>query len=95
MLALIYFGIMNSTLCNGQTIGKKILRLRVVDGDNNSISLSKSFVRYLILGSPVFLNGVRFSNDTSLAFWLYPLSLIVFGGLLSIIYLYIFNRASR
>ncbi|MBB3168597.1 RDD family protein [Simiduia aestuariiviva] len=94
-IALIYFGVMNSSITGGQTIGKKVLKLRVVDSKNVPISLGKSIIRYFILGIPFSLNGAQFSNEAMLSFLMYPLSLIIFGGLFSILYLYIFNRITR
>jgi uncharacterized RDD family membrane protein YckC len=94
-IALIYFGIMNSKLCDGQTIGKKVLNLRVVNSENKTITLGKSILRYIILATPFSLNGAHFSNEAMLSFLVYPLSLVIFGGLFSIIYLYIFNRVTR
>lgn len=95
VIALIYFGIMNSKLFDGQTIGKKLLNLRVVDSENQTISLGRSALRYFVLATPFSLNGAQFSNEAMLSFLMYPLSLIIFGGLFSIIYLYIFNRVTR
>lgn len=94
-IALIYFGIMNSSIGNGQTLGKRALSLKVVNAQNGTINLINSFGRYCILGIPVFLNGAQFSTEIISSFWLYPLSLLVFGGLFSTIYLYIFNRETR
>lgn len=94
-IALIYFGIMNSSISGGQTIGKKVLKLRVVDCNNASISIGRSMLRYLILAIPFSLNGAQFSNEAMLSSLMYPLSLIIFGGLFSILYLYIFNRVTR
>lgn len=56
-IALLYFGIQNSSICGGQTIGKRLLKIRVVDKENETISLQRSFVRFMILGPPYFLNG--------------------------------------
>ena len=95
VIALIYFGIMNSKLFDGQTIGKKLLNLRVVDTENQTISLGRSALRYIVLATPFSLNGAQFSNEAMLSFLMYPISLIIFGGLFSIIYLYIFNRVTR
>jgi len=95
LIALIYFGVMNSSIANGQTLGKKALKLRVVNSDNLSISVIRSFGRYSIIGIPFFLNGAQFSIDTISSFWLYVLSLVIFGGLFSIAYLYLFNRVTR
>ena len=94
-IALIYFGVMNSSISGGQTIGKKALKLRVVDSNNSPISIGKSVLRYLILAAPFFLNRAQFSNEAMLSLAMYPLSLVIFGGLFSIIYLYIFNRVTR
>jgi uncharacterized RDD family membrane protein YckC len=95
VIGLLYFGVMNSRQFDGQTIGKKLLDLRVVDSDNQTISFGRSVLRYIALAAPFSLNGARFSNETMLSFLMYPLSLIIFGGIFSIIYLYIFNRVTR
>lgn len=94
-IALMYFGPLNSTLNKGQTIGKKLLKINVVDANNNFISVPKSFLRYSVLGIPFFLNNARFTDDLLFSPLLYLLVLIIFGGCLSIIYLYIFNRVTR
>ncbi|WIO73468.1 RDD family protein [Porticoccaceae bacterium LTM1] len=94
-MALIYFGVMNSSIAGGQTIGKKALKIRVVDSSNSLISLEKSVLRYVILALPFFLNGAHFSNEVMFSFLKYPISLIIFGGLFSIFYLYVFNRKTR
>jgi uncharacterized RDD family membrane protein YckC len=95
VIALVYFGVMNSKLFDGQTIGKRLLNLRVVDSENQTISLVRSTLRYTVLATPFSLNGAQFSNEAMHSFLMYPVSLIIFGGLLSIIYLYIFNRVTR
>lgn len=94
-IALFYFGLMNSERSNGQTLGKRAFKIKVVDKDNKPISVIKSFGRYSILGIPFFLNGASLPDVTMFSYWIYVLSFIVFGGLLSIIYLYIFNRVTR
>ncbi len=50
-LALLYFGIMNSHIRKGQTIGKMILDIEVVDRKGHNLSLGKSFLRAVILSS--------------------------------------------
>lgn len=95
VIALAYFGLMNSKLFNGQTIGKRLLNIRVVDANNQTIPLVKSVLRYIILAAPFFLNGTQFTNEALLSYLMYPLSMIIFGGLFCNIYLYIFNRITR
>jgi uncharacterized RDD family membrane protein YckC len=95
VIALSYFGLMNSKLNNGQTLGKKLLKVRVVNFDNQTISIPRSFLRYSILAVPFFLNNAHFSNELMFSFWIYPLTLILFGGVFSATYLYLFNRVTR
>lgn len=94
-IALTYFGVLNSSLNNGQTIGKALLKINVVDSNNNNINIAKSFLRYCLLGTPFYLNNARFTEDLLTSPFLYILSFIIFGGFISIIYLYIFNRNTR
>lgn len=95
-VALLYFGIQNSSICNGQTIGKRILRIQVVDLKTETISLSRSLSRYMVLGLPYFLNGANLpDNLLNNSFVSLLLNLIVFFGLTGIIYLYVFNRKTR
>jgi uncharacterized RDD family membrane protein YckC len=42
-----YFTLGNSKFCKGQTVGKKLFRIRVVDGHGKYISLVRSFTRSL------------------------------------------------
>ena len=94
-IALVYFGIMNSSIAGGQTLGKKALKIRVVDFSNTPIGIGRSALRYIILATPFSLNGAQFSNEAMFSNLIYPLSFIIFGGLFSIIYLYLFNRITR
>ena len=77
-IALIYFGCMNSRLFSGQTIGKKILKIKVVNLENESIGLARSFLRYSILAIPSSLNGLYFEENSNIDFLVYPLTFIVF-----------------
>ena len=95
IIALSYFAAMNSKLFNGQTIGKKILKIKVVNSSNEFIPLGKSILRSLVLLIPVFLNGAQFTEAITGSFLIYPISFIIFGGFLASIYLYIFNRTTR
>ena len=94
-IAIAYFGIMNSAVCEGQTIGKRLLNLRVVNSNNDVISLPLSLLRYSVFGIPYFLNGAHFNENFLPEVVTYLLALVVFGGLLSTVYLYVFNRTTR
>ncbi|MFK8050032.1 MAG: RDD family protein [Halioglobus sp.] len=94
-IALVYFGVMNSRISGGQTVGKRILDLRVIGSDNLPIGTRKSLVRAAILAIPFSLNGAQFSSNLIFSYLVYPLSLVVLGGIFSIGYLYLFNRLTR
>ncbi|WP_199098535.1 RDD family protein [Dyella sp. ASV21] len=95
IIALGYFGLFNSRYGEGQTPGKKLLGLRVVDAGGQCIALPKSLLRYAVLGLPFFLNNLPLGQPQLESWWSYPLGIIVFGAGLSSIYLYIFNRRTR
>lgn len=94
-IALVYFGAMDSRICNGQTIGKKALKVRVVDAGNEAIAPWWSMLRYMVLAIPFALNGAHFSYQSIHSLLIYPLSVVIFGGILSILYLFVFNRVTR
>lgn len=94
-ISLVYFGVMNSVVSNGQTLGKKALNIKVVNSSNDTISISKSFARYTVFAIPFTLNGIHITNEALLSYLMYPFSFLIFGGLFAIIYLYVFNRVTR
>jgi len=95
-IALAYFGICNSRIGGGQTFGKRWLGVRVVDVRDQLLSLPRSLLRYAVLGIPFFANGLPIDPERAMSTLLgYVLALIVFGGMLAIIYLYLFNRRTR
>lgn len=94
-IAIIYFGIFNSVIGKGQTPGKKMMKIHVIDHSGNYISLAKSFLRYTIFGLPYFLNGALIPNSVIFSPVGYILSLLIFGFGATTIYLYVFNRRTR
>lgn len=94
-VALAYFGTLNSRFSGGQTLGKRLLKIKVVGKDGSPLPAPKSFLRFLPLSAPWFLNNAQFSVSALLSPWLYILTIAIFGIGLSLVYLYIFNRATR
>ncbi len=98
-VALLYFGLLNSRLNHGQTLGKKIFGIRVVDRNGEMLSPARSILRFLVLWVPFFLNGLWIEAAEAPGMLVYLLGVflafVVFGGLGTIIYLYIFNRRTR
>ena len=100
VVALLYFGLLNSRLHSGQTIGKRLLGIRVTDRAGQLLSPPYSITRFLVLAIPYFLNGLWFDVDAASAGWIEYflgalLVFVVFGGLGSIVYLFVFNRRTR
>ncbi len=94
-VAMLYFGILNSSIGGGQTIGKRLLRIEVVERKGNHISLVRSFFRYTVLGSPFFLVQALFPASVMMSPAGYLIKFVIFGFGGAIVYLYIFNRRTR
>ena len=63
-----YFGVMNSRLGGGQTLGKRLLGLRTVSLDGALLSPARGFLRSAVVSLPWFLNGAV--ADPDLLQWL-------------------------
>lgn len=94
-IALIYFGTLNSWVGHGQTAGKWLMKVRVVGRDGAPLSVPRAMGRTMILEVPFFLNGAAVGSAVAFSGFDYLTSLLVFGGLGSIVYLYVFNRRTR
>ena len=94
-LALPYFAILDSSIGNGQTLGKRWMNVRVVDANGNPIPFGRALLRYVVFAAPWFLNGIMLPvNATSAAVWTL-ITLIVFGVGGTTFYLMCFNRRTR
>lgn len=94
-IALIYFGAMDSNLFGGQTLGKRIVGVRVVTATGLPLSVGASALRATIFCAPYFLNGA-FIDAGAITSWLsVVLAFVVFGVGISIVYLLLFNRRTR
>jgi uncharacterized RDD family membrane protein YckC len=94
-IALPYFGLLNSSIGHGQTLGKRLMQIRVVDKDGQPISTLDSFARYAILGSPWFLSTNMLPSSFGES-WIGSEVGVFLGALqVIVIYLYVFNRHTR
>ncbi|OGO29033.1 MAG: hypothetical protein A2136_09140 [Chloroflexi bacterium RBG_16_54_11] len=94
IVVICYFGIQNSKIGHGQTLGKKLLKIAVRDKNDQYISFGRSVVRILIIYVPVLVNGWSlpiFQNRFSS--WLLSVLLFGLGG--AILYTMVFNRITR
>jgi uncharacterized RDD family membrane protein YckC len=93
-LALTYFAVSDSEIGNGQTLGKRWLKVRVIDSQGKTISFAKSLLRSVIFLVPAFLFGVRKPEAMPLIASLAISDIVLWvGG--STLYLVIFNRQTR
>jgi uncharacterized RDD family membrane protein YckC len=94
-VALVYFGVLNSSIAWGQTIGKRVMQIQVVDRSGHSISPGRSFLRSAVLVVPFSLNGLVIPPRAMMYLIFFFTGFILFGFGDAIVYLYIFNRHTR
>ena len=95
LLALIYFSIGNSAAAGGQTIGKRITRIRVQSRNGASISPLRSALRSAVLIGPIYLVFYGFPLcETGNALIIFTFAFLLSTPLLNT-YLILFNTATR
>lgn len=100
-LSLLYFGLLDSRVGDGRSIGKRLFGLRLVGRDGLPVGLSRAGLRYGVLALAWFLNGApvdadAFAGDSPAQLVLAVLGAVaVFGLALSLLYLLLFNRHTR
>ncbi|WP_276132724.1 RDD family protein [Polluticoccus soli] len=95
LISLAYFTMLNSKINNGQTFGKKVMNIQVVDIYGNAVSLKASFVRAFILTTPFFLNGYSIPGAALFSVITTIQSTVVFTFSIGIILFYIINKETR
>jgi len=94
-IALPYFAILNSSIGNGQTLGKRWMRLQVVDAGEDTISIWKSPIRSTVFAIPYYLNGIPLpiTRTPVVVTTIIGLTVVLVGG--ATLYLVLFNRHTR
>jgi uncharacterized RDD family membrane protein YckC len=100
VIALAYFGLLGGPAGDGQTVGKHIMRIRVVDASGASLPVGRAFLRAGLLGLPWFLNGLPLRATFMLTPVAGPaveavISVAVFGLGGALLVTLLFNRATR
>jgi uncharacterized RDD family membrane protein YckC len=95
VVATAYFGLLNSSLGSGRTLGKRLLGIRVEDANGNLISPARSILRYLILAFPFFLEKALLDGLIPNLTYGALASIPVVAAFTAFTYLLIFNRRSR
>lgn len=92
-LVVAYFGILNSNVCHGQTIGKKVLNIKVLDLDHQFIDIKISILRASVCFAPICLFNITdflqpYIFSTAIGLILALIYMVTF-------YLFVFNSKSR
>jgi len=94
-IALAYFGVLNSAIGGGQTVGKRLTGIEAVNREGGHISLRRSLARYVVFGAPFYLNGLMLPTGVATYSTAMILALLIFGCGGATVYLYVFNRSTR
>ena len=80
---------------SGQSLGKRLLRIRVVDAQGLTLHPVRGAARFAVLAAPYFLLGAALPMDIATFAGGIPLALVALGGLIAPAYLLAFNRRTR
>lgn len=95
IITIVYLTIFNSKLMNGQTIGKKIVNIQIVDKYGNKLGVDRSLYRALILCIPYYTVNLTTSGISEGSFIFTILFIGLFSLILGVITIYIFNSTNR
>lgn len=93
LISMVYFSVFDSKLFNGQTIGKKIVKIKVVNQQNETITIGNSIFRSLFYSLTILLNGISFPNFKYLPV-IIIIGIILFSLFVLEAWLFIFNRST-
>lgn len=95
VVALAYFGMTESRWGNGRSLGKLVMRLRVVTRTGALLSIPAAFCRSAIFCLAYFLNGANWKVTPGQE-WIATVQSLLIGALIvSVFYLLLFNRRTR
>jgi len=95
LISLLYFGLGNSKVFNGQTLGKKAMQLQVVNPDFRTLSVTKSIIRALIYTVPFFFLNYRIPGWSELSVSFIAKAVICFTFLIVLPFHLIINTPTR
>ena len=95
VVALAYFVPQESGRGGGQSLGKRLLGIRVVDAQGRALGPGRSVARFGVFGVPYFLNGAALPMDVATFAGGFVLAVLALGGMLALAYLLVFNRRTR
>lgn len=93
-MALPYFAFLNSRFGGGRTLGKRWLKIQVVDENGQPISFRRSLIRYTVFAIPFSLNQLPLPVTRTPSFVFVGITIMLILGGVSV-YLVICNRRTR
>ncbi|MBD5782322.1 RDD family protein [Pelagicoccus sp. NFK12] len=90
-----YFASFNSKLGGGQTLGKRMMGIKVLDQAGAPLAFTTAFIRQGIVATPIFLNGVNIDLGLNQHTVSLVLGIAIFGVGGAIGYFLIFNVRTR
>jgi len=94
VVALGYF-VLQEGARSGQSLGKRLLGIRVVDAQGRVLRPTRGAARFVVLVAPYFLLGAALPMGVTTFAGGIPLALVALGGLIALAYLLAFNRRTR
>ena len=88
---VLYYGLQNSALCKGQTIGKRLFKIKVVSETGQYLNPTQSLLRSLILTPMLIFNNIVLPIGYVSMVW----SVIIAGLTLIQVVLFFANKPSR
>ena len=95
IISLVYFGFGNSRIFNGQTFGKRALNIRVVDKNQDSVSLKISLLRTLIYTVPYFFLNYGLNGSTQYSTLFIAKGILLLSFLIVLPVHFILNTSTR
>lgn len=90
-----YFTYFNSAAQGGQTFGKRLLKIKVVNHLGHYISIKQSLLRYSVIAPPLIFNHLVLPMNAWSIALLGVIGGTLFGVSLANLYLFIFNRKTK
>ncbi len=94
-VTLLYFGLTEGRPGGGQSLGMRLLGLRVVSRTGDPLGTPSAFLRSAIFCAAYFLNGAQIDPGFAGEWGAVGMSMAIFGLIFCVFYLLIFNRRTR
>lgn len=95
VITLAYFGVTESHLGGGQSIGKRASGIKVVARTGSALSVPAALIRAAVFCIAYFLNGASIELGFASEWAAWAIATLIFGLVFSVFYLLIFNRRTH